>query len=262
MRPQWGFQWKEVKRKGLDILVAVDTSKSMLAEDVKPNRLERSKLALKDLVKKLRGDRIGLIAFSGRAFLQCPLTVDYSGFILSLNDISVGTIPRGGTSISHAINKAIESYEGEQKKYKVLIIITDGENHEGDPFRVAELAKKEGIKIFCIGIGSKEGELIPLIDTRGRTVFLKDESGNVVKTRLDEGVLEEIAIATGGSYVRSTSREFGLDLIYREKLAKMEKRDIESKMKRQYEERFQIPLGFAFLLLLIESLIGDRKKKK
>ena len=145
MRPQWGFQWKEVKRKGLDILVAIDTSKSMLAEDVKPNRLERSKLALKDLVKKLRGDRIGLIAFSGRAFLQCPLTVDYSGFILSLNDINVGTIPRGGTSISSAINEAIESYEGEQKKYKVLIIITDGENHEGDPLRVTELAKKEGI---------------------------------------------------------------------------------------------------------------------
>ena len=147
MRPQWGFKWQEVKRKGLDILVAVDVSKSMLAEDIKPNRLERTKLALTDFVKHTKGDHIGLIAFSGSAFVQCPLTVDYSGFLLSVESLDINTIPKGGTSISSAIQQAMESYEGGLKKYKVLIIITDGEDHEGDPVKAAELAQKEGIKI-------------------------------------------------------------------------------------------------------------------
>ncbi|MCM8797826.1 MAG: VWA domain-containing protein, partial [Candidatus Omnitrophica bacterium] len=133
MRPQWGFKWQEIKRKGLDILVAVDVSKSMLAEDIKPNRLERTKLALGDFVKHLKGDRIGLIAFSGSAFVQCPLTVDYNGFLLSVGALDTNIIPKGGTSISSAIRQAIDSYEGGLKKYKVLIIITDGEDHEGDP---------------------------------------------------------------------------------------------------------------------------------
>ncbi|MFH1678331.1 MAG: VWA domain-containing protein, partial [Candidatus Omnitrophota bacterium] len=167
MRPQWGFKWQEIKRKGLDILVAVDVSKSMLAEDIKPNRLERTKLALADFVKHLKGDRIGLIAFSGSAFVQCPLTNDYSGFLLSAESLDIDTIPKGGTYISSAIRQAIESYEGGIKKYKVLIIITDGEDHEGDPVDAAELAEKEGIKIFCIGIGTNEGELIPITEESG-----------------------------------------------------------------------------------------------
>ncbi|MCU0651210.1 MAG: VWA domain-containing protein, partial [Candidatus Omnitrophica bacterium] len=150
-RPQLGFRWQEVKRKGLDIIVAVDTSRSMLATDVRPNRLSRSKLALRDLTSRLKGDRIGLIAFSGSAFLECPLTVDYSGFLLSLDDLSADTIPKGGTSISSAIQEAVKSYSGGVKKYKVLIIITDGEDHEGDPLKAAEEAKKEGIIIYCIG---------------------------------------------------------------------------------------------------------------
>lgn len=260
MRPQWGFHWREVKRKGLDILVAMDTSKSMLAEDVKPNRLERSKLAVRDLVRKLKGDRIGLIAFSGSAFLQCPLTVDYNGFLLSLDSLDTDIIPRGGTSISRAIEEAIKGYEGGQKKYKVLIIITDGEDHEGDPVKAAEEAKREGVKIFCIGIGTKEGELIPVTDEKGRTTFLKDRQGNVVKTRLDEKTLQKIALATGGSYIRASGAEFGLDLIYEKKLSKMEKRELKSKMVKQYEERFQIPLVCAFILLLIEPFISERKK--
>ncbi|MCM8782558.1 MAG: VWA domain-containing protein, partial [Candidatus Omnitrophica bacterium] len=219
MRPQWGFKWQEIKRKGLDILVAVDVSKSMLAEDIKPNRLERTKLALRDFVKHLKGDRIGLIAFSGSAFVQCPLTVDYSGFILSVDALDINTIPKGGTSISSAIRQAIESYEGGLKKYKVLIIITDGEDHEGDPLKAAEVAQKEGIKIFCIGIGTNEGELIPVTDENGNKAFLKDRNGAVVKSRLDEALLQKIALATGGSYVRASAKEFGLDLIYKEKLS-------------------------------------------
>lgn len=262
MRPKWGFHWEEVKRKGLDIIIALDTSKSMLAEDMKPNRLERSKLAIKDLVRELKGDRIGLIAFSGTAFLQCPLTVDYNGFLLSLDHLDAGTIPRGGTSISSAIKEAMKSYEGEEGQYKVLIITTDGEDHEGNPVKTAEEAKRKGIKIFCVGVGSKSGELIPITDKKGKFGFVKDRSGNVVKTRLDENTLKTIALTTGGSYVHATPTEFGLDFIYRKKLSKIEKRDIETKMKKYYEERFQVPLGIAFLLFAIVPFISDKKRKK
>lgn len=261
MRPQWGFQWREVKRKGLDILIAIDTSKSMLAADVKPNRLERSKLAVKDLIKRLQGDRIGLIAFSGTAFLQCPLTIDYEGFLLALDDLSVDTIPRGGTSISSAIKEAMKGYEGEEKKYKVLIIITDGEDHEGSPVAMAEKANKENIKIFCIGIGTKDGELIQVVDENGNRTFLKDADGNIVKSRLNEKVLQEVALTTGGTYVRSSGAQFGLDLIYEEKLSQMEKREIKAQMSKFYRERFQIPLAFALLLLIAEPLVGDKKRR-
>ena len=260
MRPQWGFQWQEVKRRGLDILIAIDTSKSMLATDVKPNRLERSKLAVKDLLKRLKGDRVGLLAFSGTAYLQSPLTVDYSGFTLALNDLSADTIPRGGTSISSAIDVAINTYKGTGNKYKALIIITDGEDHEGDPVKSAEKAKKENMKIFCIGIGTTEGDLIQLADETGKRSFLKDEEGNAVKSRLNEQVLQQIALATGGTYVRSSGAEFGLDMIYEDKLSKMDKQDIKSQMNKLYYERFQLPLCLALILLLIEPLISDRKK--
>ncbi len=259
MRPQWGFRWEEVKRKGLDIIIALDTSKSMLAQDIKPNRLERSKLAIIDLTKNLKSDRIGLVAFSGSAFLQCPLTVDYGGFLLSTESINVETIPKGGTSISSAIREAIKSYAGGQKKYKVLVIITDGEDHEGGALKAAEDAKKEGITIFCIGIGTKEGDLIPITQNDGRKEFLKDKEGNVIKSKLDEITLQKIALTTGGSYLRSTAREFGLDLLYKERLSKMEKRELEGKMVKQYEERFQIILGIALLLFLSEPIINDRK---
>lgn len=259
LRPQWGFHWEEVKRKGLDIIIALDTSKSMLAEDVLPSRLERAKLAAKDLVGALKGDRIGLIAFSGSAFLQCPLTVDYGGFLLSLEDISAETIPLGGTSISSAIKEALAGYSGGEKKYKVMIIITDGEDHVGDALKAAEEAKKEGIVIFCIGIGTKEGELIQVTDSQGQKEFLKDKAGNAVKSSLDEDVLQKIALATGGAYVRATNTEFGLELIYREKLSKMEKRELEGKMNKRYEERFGIFLAIAVLLLLAEFFISDRR---
>jgi len=261
MRPQWGFHWEEVKRRGVDILIALDTSKSMLAEDVKPSRFERSKLAIKDLVRSLKGDRIGLIAFSGSAFLQCPLTLDYGGFLLSLDNTGIDTIPKGGTSITSAIKEALRRYEGGQKKYKVLIIITDGEDHEGNPVQAAEEAKNEGIKIFCIGIGTKGGELIPVMDEAGRKSFLKDSQGNVVKSHLDETSLQKIALNTGGVYVRATNAEFGLELVYRERIARMEKRELEAKMNKHYEERFQVFLWLALFLLMIEHFISDKNNK-
>jgi len=259
MRPQWSFHWEEVKRKGVDILIALDTSKSMLAEDVKPNRFERSKLAIKDLLRNLKGDRIGLIAFSGNAFLQCPLTLDYGGFLLSLDNLGIDTIPKGGTSITSAIKEALRSYEGGQKKYKALIVITDGEDHEGNPGEASEEAEKEGIKIFCIGIGTKEGELIPVTDESGQKIFLKDSQGNVVKSHLNETDLQKIALNTGGVYVRAANTEFGLNLIYKERIAGMEKRGFEAKMNKHYEERFQIFLWLALFLLVVEHLISDKK---
>jgi Ca-activated chloride channel family protein len=260
MRPQWGFKWQELRRRGLDILIALDTSKSMLASDIKPNRLERAKLAIGDFVKHLKTDRVGLIAFSGSAFLQCPLTIDYGGFLLSLETIDVNTIPRPGTSISSAIKEAMRSFPAKQKKYKVLIIITDGEDHEGDALAVAKKAKGQGIVIFCIGIGTKEGELIFLETEDGKKEFLRDSNGNAVKSRLNEEVLKQVALTTAGAYIRSTSTEFGLERLYKEKISKMEKREFKGKMSKLYEERFQIPLAIGLLLILAEALISERKR--
>lgn len=262
LRPQWGFKWQEIKRKGLDIIIALDTSKSMLADDIKPSRLERAKLAIGDFTRSLKGDRIGLITFAGSAFLSCPLTIDYGGFLLSLENIDVNTIPRGGTSISSAIREAIRSYPAGEAKFKVLIIITDGEDHEGGPLRFVEEAKKEGIVICCIGIGTKEGELVFLEQEAGRKEFLKDDEGNAVKSSLNEEVLQKIALAAGGTYIRSTNTNFGLDLLYQGKLSKMEKHEFGSKMNKLYQERFQIPLAIGFILILSEILISDRKNLK
>ncbi len=259
MRPQWGFEWQEVKRSGLDIMIAIDTSNSMLAEDVKPNRLMRSKLAVKDLIKKLSGDRIGLIAFAGSAFTQCPLTTDYHGFTLSLDALDVNIIPKGGTSITSAIKTAVKSFEGGMKKHQVLIIITDGENHDDKAVALAQEAKEQGIKIFTIGIGTKEGELIPVVNDEGNRTYLKDRSGNVVKTRLNETTLQEIALTSGGSYVKATSIEFGLDAIYETKLADMEQREFENKMVKKYYDRFQIPLILALLFLFMEPFVRERR---
>lgn len=261
MRPQWGFKWQEINQQGLDILIAIDTSKSMLATDVKPNRLEKSKLAVKDLLKKLKGDRVGLIAFSGTAFLQCPLTSDYNGFMLALNDLNASSIPRGGTSISNAIKVAIDSYENDQKKYKVLILITDGEDHEGNPVKTAENAAKKNVRIFCIGIGTTEGDLIQIADDSGKRTFLKDNSGNIVKTSLNETVLKQIAVATNGMYVRSSGADFGLDVIYDKKLSAMERRDVKARMDKVYYERFQIPLTIALIFLLLEMVITNKKTR-
>jgi Ca-activated chloride channel homolog len=259
-RPQWGFEWKEAKLKGLDILIAFDVSKSMLANDMKPSRLERAKLAVKDLVKKLNGDRIGLIAFSGTAFLQCPLTIDYNGFLLTLDDLNVNTIPRGGTSISGAIRESINAFRGQDKKYKTLIIITDGDDLEGDPLAAAKEAASEGVKIYCVGVGTFEGSLIPATDERGERGWVADKSGNVVKTKLNEELLKNVAISTGGSYVRATQSDFGLVLLYDKSISKMEKKDIEGKMNKQYNERFGYFLGLAILILLVEPFITEKKR--
>lgn len=259
-RPQWGFEWEEVKRQGLDLLVAVDVSRSMLAKDMKPSRLERSKFAIKDLMKRLRGDRIGLIAFAGSAFLQCPLTIDYNGFMLALDDLTTGTIPRGGTNVGAAIREAIRVFTGPEQDHKALIIITDGENLEGDAMKAAREAAEAGIRIFCVGVGTPEGELIQVRSRGGERAYVEDGRGQVVKTRLNEDLLKEIALSTGGSYIRATRSDVGLVRLYEGGIEKLQKRDIDSKMRKRYHERFQYFLSLAILLLFAEPLISERRR--
>lgn len=257
--PKWGFHWEEVHREGIDIVVALDTSRSMLAEDVKPNRLERAKLAVQDLVKQLHGDRIGLVAFAGSAFVQCPLTLDYEAFTESLRAVNVGIIPKGGTALEAALTAAIEAFEGHQGKHEAVILITDGEDHEGEIDEAAKLAADKGIKIYAVGIGTPDGELIP-VGTAGERTFLKDRRGQVVKSRLDDETLKRIATASSGAYVHADGPSLGLDVVYNDYLGRMEKRELKSTMERRFEERFQIPLLLAVLLLAIEPMVGERRR--
>ena len=259
-RPQWGFEWQDVKREGLDIFIAIDTSKSMMTQDVKPNRLERTKLAVKDLLKKLKGDRVGLIAFAGDAFLVCPLTTDYGGLLLTLDDLSTATISRGGTDIGQAIQEALKGYQDVPSQYKVVVILTDGENWEGDPVQWAKIAAQKKIRIYTIGIGTKEGDLIRVLNDRGEPEFIKDSEGNIIKSRLNERMLKEIASAAGGAYVRSSGVDFGLDYLYENQWAHLEKRSIESRVEKKYHEHFEIPLTVALIFLLAETLLSLRKK--
>ncbi len=261
-RPQWGFEWQEIRRRGIDILVAIDVSNSMLTADVRPSRLERTKLAVRDLVKKLEGDRIGLIAFAGEAFLVCPLTTDYSGFLLTLDELGTESVARGGTAVGEAIEEAMRSYEHSAAQYKAVIILTDGENLEGDPLKVAQEAKQRGLKLFTIGIGTREGELIQVEDQYGQKEFLKDAQGNFVKSRLNEELLQKIALMTDGAYVRASGAQFGLELIYDRELSKMEKREFDKKEEKRYYERFQIPLAIAFLFLVLDSFLVPRRSQK
>ena len=262
MGPSWGFRWQEVRRRGVDVMIAVDTSKSMLAADIKPNRLERTRLEIKEFSKSLRGDRVGLIAFAGGSFVQTPLTIDYNALALALDALSTDIIPQGGTNIPAAIKTALVAFEKGKEGDKVLIIITDGENHEGDAVEAAKRAAAEGVTIFTIGIGTREGEIIRVIDEEGRLSFLKDGQDRVVKSRLDEVTLQKVALATGGGYVRATAAEFGLDLIYNDRIAKMEGAELDSTLQKRYQDRFQIPLVLTILLLCLEVVLGERVSLK
>jgi Ca-activated chloride channel family protein len=201
-----------------------------------------------------------LIAFAGTSFLQCPLTIDYNGFLLTLDDLNTDTIPRPGTSISSAIRDAIEILKGADKKFKVFVLITDGEELEGDAINAAGEAAQAGVRIYCVGVGTAEGDLIPAVDAQGERGYLADKAGQVVKTRLNEDLLKKIAVATGGSYVRATPSDFGLILLYDKSIAKLEKRDIEAKMRKHYKERYQIFLGIAVALFLLDLFISERKR--
>ncbi|HNX53100.1 MAG TPA: VWA domain-containing protein [Pontiellaceae bacterium] len=248
-RPQWGSHWEEVKQRGLDLIVVLDTSKSMLAEDLKPNRLKQAQWAVRDFVKQLKGDRIGLVAFAGSSFLQCPATVDYAAFTMTLDDLYAGIIPRGGTAIEQALKTAAESFDTKSESDRVILLITDGEDHEGDPLRMAEQLRKEGIKLFAIGVGTLDGELIP-----AQAGYVKNPQGQVVKSALNEPLLEKLARETGGFYVRAAPGDFGLDRIYKQGLSGLQRKEQETRLARVYEERFGWFAGAALLLLLAEGL--------
>jgi len=260
-RPQIGSRLTMTKRYGVDIMIAIDTSSSMLAQDIKPSRIEKAKLEISSLIDKLKGDRVGILTFAGDSFMQCPLTLDYSAAKMFLNIIEPGMMPKPGTAIGDAIKVATKSFTKKERKHKVLVLITDGEDHNTNPAEAASEAKKEGVMIYTIGIGTRKGEPIPIMDSSGRiSGYKKDKSGEVVMTKLDEEMLQKIALITDGKYYHATAGEFELDKIYGE-IDKMDKKELSSRLFTQYEDRFQYFLGAAFILLCIEFMVGDRKKK-
>jgi Ca-activated chloride channel family protein len=259
-RPQAGFRWEEVHRKGVEILVAVDTSKSMLTQDVKPNRLARAKLAVDDLVGNLNGDGVGLLAFAGDSFLQCPITLDYDAFRESLDSLDTSTIPRGGTDIGGAIREAQAVLDARPGSDKILVLMTDGEDLRGDAVTAAKAAGKDGVKIFTVGVGTAAGELIPVPSDNGGTDFVKDASGQFVKSRLDATTLQKIAQATGGMYQPLGQQGQGLTRIYETGLSQFTRHDLDSRRTKVYREQFQWPLLAGLVCFGAELLIGTRRR--
>ncbi|OHB47036.1 MAG: hypothetical protein A2099_07690 [Planctomycetes bacterium GWF2_39_10] len=260
IEPKWGYHWEEVEKKGIDIVIAVDTSRSMLADDVKPNRLEVAKREIEDLLNVLEGDRVGLVVFAGSAFIYCPLTSDYGAFRLFLNDLNTNIIPLGGTAIAEAIRKGISTFEANSKNHKAIILITDGENHEDDPLKAASMAKEQAIVVYTVGVGKKDGSYIKVKDESGNEVLLKDRQGQVIKSRLDEIALNKIALETGGLYTPAYGTKWGLEKIYKNSIAKIEESTYKTQRVKRYVNRFQIPLFIAVVLVALESFLSDRKK--
>lgn len=255
-RPQIGAKLKEHRTKGVEIMVALDVSNSMLAEDYSPNRLDRAKLAISRLVDKLREDRIGLIVFAGNSFVQLPITTDYVSAKMFLNSISTGSVPIQGTAIGDAIRTSIRSFSAQSEKSRAVIVITDGENHEDDPVAAAKQAAEMGIRVFTIGVGSPEGQPIPI-----NGELLKDRNGDIVVTRLDEKLLQDVADAGNGIYVRAGNSEFGLAPIV-DNIKKMDEEEFNSIVFEEFDEQYMYFFVLSLILLVIEMLIGERKAKK
>ena len=259
--PRWGYDWQEIKSRGIDILFALDTSKSMLAEDVRPSRLERARWAILDLLEKLKGDRVGLIAFAGQAFLECPLTLDYDAFRQSLEAVDPDIIALGGTDIASAISEAEVTFD-QNDNHKILVLITDGEDLGNEGIRRARAAAESGVTIYTVGVGSSSGELIPIRQPDDSIDYLRDDRGNVVKTRLDEQTLLALAKVTDGFYVPLGATGDGLEQVYKNGLSRIPKEETRSQMKKVAISRFQWPLVIALVLLFIEPLIGNRRFQK
>ena len=259
-RPQWGEEKKKLERKGANLVFLLDTSLSMLAEDIKPNRLEKSRLEMKSFVRHLKGDRIGMVAFAGSSFLQCPLTLDYSAFLLFLDAVTVGYIPDPGTSLAQALGVAIRSFPKEDLKHKAVIIFTDGEDHEGGMEEVMEAAKKAAVRIYTIGLGTPEGGPIPLKDEQGRkSGFKKDLSDQTVITKLNKDLLEKVAQATGGVYVPSTPSEQEVEIILKH-LESLGKKQLEERSVTERDDQFQLFLMLALIFLIAEMLLRRTRK--
>ena len=257
-RPQWGFHWEEVRRKGLDMVVVLDTSRSMMASDIKPSRLQQAKWGIRDLLRNLRGDRVGLVPFAGSSVLQCPLTIDYAAFTMTLDDVYSGIIPKGGTAIEQALRTAIAAFPADGTADRVILLITDGEDHEGDALALLSELKEKNIRIYSIGIGTLEGEMVPAGEGQG--AYFKDRQGQIVKTALKEDVLQKLALGTGGTYVRSAPGDTGLERVFRESIDSLKRSEQETRTAKIYEERFLWPIVVALLLLAWEAILSDRRK--
>ncbi len=258
-RPQFGSKLKKIKREGIEMIIALDVSNSMMAEDIQPNRLERAKRAISRLVDRLKDDKIGLIVFAGEAYIQLPLTSDYNSAKLFLEAVNTQIVPRQGTAIGAAIDMAVRSFSPDPEASKAIVIITDGENHEDDPLAAAEGAVNSGIVVHSIGMGLPQGSPIPVVRD-GQTDYMRDKDGNVVVTKLDEVMLEKLAAAGNGIYIRANNAQIGLNALFDE-INKMNKQEMEAVVFSEYEDQFQYFFGAGLLLLLLEFIILERKNR-
>lgn len=257
MGPRWGVYWEDVQRKGVDLMICLDVSRSMTARDVVPNRLERAKQDIRDLVAILPGDRVGLIAFAGLPVMKCPLTIDYGFFRLVLDDISVNSAPRGGTNLGDAVRMAADAFDDRIKNHKAIIVISDGEDQESYPIDAAEKVFKErGIRIYTIGLGDAgQGARIPLSEGPGTEYLVHD--GQQVWSKMNPECLQQMALTGGGAYVPAGTQHIELDRIYTEKISTIEKREFEAQKVQRYHARYQWFVAAALALLLVESLTRD-----
>ena len=255
-RPQVGAKLSERETKGAEIMICLDVSNSMLAQDYSPDRLDRAKLAISRIVDKLDGDRIGLIVFAGSSFVQLPITTDYVSAKMFLNSISTSSVPVQGTAIGEAIHTAARSFSAQSEKSRAIIVITDGENHEDDPVAAAEEVAEMGVKVYTIGVGTLQGQPIPKDGE-----LMKDKEGNIVVTRLDEDTLRKVADAGNGAYVHAGNEEFGLNPIV-DDIRRMEDERYNSVVFEEYDEQFMYFLGAALLLLVLEMLVGERRSRR
>ncbi|MGF7139786.1 vWA domain-containing protein [Roseimarinus sediminis] len=259
-RPQFGSKLQKIKREGIELIIALDVSNSMMAEDIQPNRLERAKMAISRLTERLTNDKIGLIVFAGDAYTQLPITTDYASAKLFMSTINTSIVPRQGTAIGSAIELGMQSFTPESESSKAIIIITDGENHEDDAVEMAKMAAENNIIVHTIGMGLPQGAPIPVIDANGRKEFRKDKDGEIVVTKLDENMLQKIAAAGNGTYVRANNTEVGINNIFDE-ISKMEKSELESRVYSEYNDQFFYFIIVALILLVLEFIILERKNK-
>ncbi len=258
--PQIGSKMEEVKREGVDVVIALDVSNSMEAEDIKPSRLERAKKSISRLIDKLRNDRIGIVAFAGTSFMQLPLTTDYSAAKLLLSTIDTDMIETQGTALGGAIETALSAFEKDDEKHKVLIIITDGENHEDDALGTAKKAAEQGVVIHTIGMGSAGGAPIPIYKGGNRVGFRKDKYGETILTKLDPGMLQQVAAAGNGRFISADGPDPDLEKLLQD-IDKMEKKEYGSKMFTEYEDRFQYPIAAALVFIVFEFVVSDKRNK-
>ena len=257
-QPRWGYHWEDLHQRGVDVIIALDVSSSMLAEDIKPNRLERAKRKITDLLNMLEGDRIGLVAFAGTSFVQCPLTLDYSAARIFLSAIDTQLIPIQGTAIGNAIKTSAKAFHTKEKKSKAIILITDGEDQTGEALSAAKSAGNQGIKIYTIGIGGEIGA--PLPELNGNGGFRKNQQGEVILSKLDEITLQQIALETGGSYVRSVTGDIDLKTIYQDQIKRnVKKKELKSERRKIWQERFQWFIFIALIFLFIETSLSKKK---